>query len=283
MIGKKIKKLREGAGMSQEALAEKMEVTRQAVSKWENDISVPDMQNLLKLSSLFDVSMEEWTKESITEKEEQDAVEQRNGKTERAAASTEKMKPSDEKEKFAHAFLILMLIVFFLAVVLILSFSGNKSGKEVSSVQNEAIVTEAQEESLAENEETENVSQRPEEFSGGTEAEISAQTDYLNSPDGVALRQTAQDFAKAYFGADKETAKKYAVIEEENLEVWESDVWDKLDHFVLKWNPEDLAGKESIGVQYEFMMEGEDSYTYLGLELVRIQGVWKVSDVYLEK
>ncbi|MDO4332203.1 MAG: helix-turn-helix transcriptional regulator [Eubacteriales bacterium] len=53
MVGKKIRKLREEAGLSQEALAEKMEVTRQAVSKWENDLSVPDMENLLKLSAFL--------------------------------------------------------------------------------------------------------------------------------------------------------------------------------------------------------------------------------------
>lgn len=65
--------------------------------------------------------------------------------------------------------------------------------------------------------------------------------------------------------------------------MWNQDVWDELDHFVLKWNPEDLKDRERIGVSCEVRVKGEDSYTYLGLELLKIQGVWKVADVFLEK
>ena len=55
-LGEKIQKLRKENGMSQEHLAELAEVSRQAVSKWELDESVPDIENLLRLSNLFDVS-----------------------------------------------------------------------------------------------------------------------------------------------------------------------------------------------------------------------------------
>lgn len=58
-IGKTIKKLREEKNMTQDNLAEKMNVTRQAVSNWETGKTSPDIDTLFKLSQIFDVSMEE--------------------------------------------------------------------------------------------------------------------------------------------------------------------------------------------------------------------------------
>lgn len=57
-IGQRISKLRKGLGFSQEYVAEKLEVSRQAVSKWENDTSAPDTYNLIALAELFGVSVE---------------------------------------------------------------------------------------------------------------------------------------------------------------------------------------------------------------------------------
>ncbi len=57
-IGQRISKLRKDLGFSQEYVAEKLEVSRQAVSKWENDTSAPDTYNLIALSELFSVSVE---------------------------------------------------------------------------------------------------------------------------------------------------------------------------------------------------------------------------------
>lgn len=55
-LEEKIFKLRKGKGMSQEELAEKLNVSRQAVSRWEMGTAQPDVQNLLQISKLFDVT-----------------------------------------------------------------------------------------------------------------------------------------------------------------------------------------------------------------------------------
>jgi len=54
-IGNKIMTLRKERNLSQEALAEKLEVSRQAVSKWEAEQCLPDIAKIIKLSSLFKV------------------------------------------------------------------------------------------------------------------------------------------------------------------------------------------------------------------------------------
>lgn len=57
-LGEQIQKNRKRKGLSQEELAEKIGVSRQAVSKWESDQSVPDWEKMLALSTLFGVSVD---------------------------------------------------------------------------------------------------------------------------------------------------------------------------------------------------------------------------------
>lgn len=57
-IGKYIKFLRERNNLTQEELAKKVPVTREAVSKWETGRRIPDIETLIILSNIFDVSIE---------------------------------------------------------------------------------------------------------------------------------------------------------------------------------------------------------------------------------
>ena len=59
MLAENLKALRKAKGLSQEELAERLGVTRQAVSKWENDLSCPDITLLPQLARLFDVTTDE--------------------------------------------------------------------------------------------------------------------------------------------------------------------------------------------------------------------------------
>ena len=61
-IGSQIKKLRNALGLSQEELAEKIYVTRQTISNWENEKSYPDIHSLLALSSIFEISLDQLIK-----------------------------------------------------------------------------------------------------------------------------------------------------------------------------------------------------------------------------
>ena len=61
-IGETIASLRKKKGMTQNELAEKMNVTDKAVSKWERDLSCPDINTISKLADILDVSVEELLK-----------------------------------------------------------------------------------------------------------------------------------------------------------------------------------------------------------------------------
>lgn len=58
-IGKKLQILRKNEGMSQQELAEKLNVSRQTIGKWEGDLSLPDIESLVKISEQFNTSINE--------------------------------------------------------------------------------------------------------------------------------------------------------------------------------------------------------------------------------
>ena len=64
LIGDKLKEARLKKNMTQEEVAEKIFVSRQSISNWENNKTYPDIGNVIALSDLYDVSLDELLKGS---------------------------------------------------------------------------------------------------------------------------------------------------------------------------------------------------------------------------
>ena len=64
-LGQKIAMLRSAAKLSQEQLAGKVEVSRQSVSKWESDQSMPEISKVVQLADLFHVTTDDLLREDI--------------------------------------------------------------------------------------------------------------------------------------------------------------------------------------------------------------------------
>lgn len=69
MIGEKIKNKRKELNLTQEYLAKELNISRQAVSKWEKGLSEPSMDNLVKLSGIFGVDINYFKKDKKDEEE----------------------------------------------------------------------------------------------------------------------------------------------------------------------------------------------------------------------
>ena len=69
ILADKITRLRKKNGWSQEELADKMRVSRQAVSKWESAQSIPDLEKILQLGALFGVTTDYLLKDEIEDEE----------------------------------------------------------------------------------------------------------------------------------------------------------------------------------------------------------------------
>ena len=63
LFNEKLKMLRKESKMTQEQLAEKLNVSRQAITKWESGDGVPDIENLKQISKLFNITIDELVKE----------------------------------------------------------------------------------------------------------------------------------------------------------------------------------------------------------------------------
>ena len=74
ILADKIIRLRKKNGWSQEELAEKMNVSRQAVSKWESAQTVPDLEKILQLSGLFGVTTDYLLKDELENEEYTDSA-----------------------------------------------------------------------------------------------------------------------------------------------------------------------------------------------------------------
>ena len=61
-IGKKLKDARMRSGFTQESVAEKVNVSRQTISNWENEKSYPDITSVIELSNLYSISLDELLK-----------------------------------------------------------------------------------------------------------------------------------------------------------------------------------------------------------------------------
>ena len=55
----KIKECREEAGLSQNDIAERLSVTRQAISKWERGINEPDIETIVRLADMYNVTIDQ--------------------------------------------------------------------------------------------------------------------------------------------------------------------------------------------------------------------------------
>ena len=76
-LGSQIKKYRDELSLSQDALAEKLYVSRQTISNWENDKSYPDVKSLLLLSEVFQTSVDNLIKGDVEIMREQVNAEDR--------------------------------------------------------------------------------------------------------------------------------------------------------------------------------------------------------------
>lgn len=105
-LGKQIRKYRKELEFSQEDLAEKVFVSRQTISNWENDKSYPDVKSLVLISSIFNVSLDVLIKGDLKEMKE-------------------KIKEEDiQKFKNESSIFTVLMIIMFITPIPLLKFLG---------------------------------------------------------------------------------------------------------------------------------------------------------------
>lgn len=125
MLGDNIRRLRKLNNMSQDELAEKLNVTRQSISLWENGQTQPSLENIVALAKLFKVSTDELLGSDTTEPPAPNTV-----------PDTEQERPKKNTKLF---FLILgVAVVAVLAVVLAFVFFGGDNNSDNNPETNDS-------------------------------------------------------------------------------------------------------------------------------------------------
>lgn len=136
-------KLRKGKGWSQEELADKLGLSRQAISKWEVGTSKPDIDNVIKISKLFEISIDELVNNEIV-------------KTEAISIYVNKNNKRDRVLKWLRLLMIVLVIIYVVYVIykFVMLFRITQAELQYKDLNNyHYVITKYDENGLKENEE----------------------------------------------------------------------------------------------------------------------------------
>ena len=134
ILADKIIKLRKQRGWSQEQLAEMLNVSRQSVSKWEGGLSIPDLDKIIKMSSLFGVSTDYLLKDEM--EEIQPATTEKGGADGLVISMEEAAKFMEIKEKLSSktAFAVALFILCPIPLILLGALSERMVNGEMAFI-----------------------------------------------------------------------------------------------------------------------------------------------------
>lgn len=119
MLSENIKNLRKEKGMSQEELAVKLNVVRQTVSKWEQNLSVPDSEMLIKIAEVFEVSVSRLLGETVEENDTKTELEKISQKLENLNVMM-----AERNQKSRRIWLTVIAVCLIFIAIILISFSA---------------------------------------------------------------------------------------------------------------------------------------------------------------
>lgn len=121
MLSENIRKLRKEKGISQEELAAKLNVVRQTVSKWEQTLSVPDSEMLIKIAEIFEVSVGTLLGETVEIKDTKTELEEISQKLENLNAMMAERNSRSRRIWLTAVAVCLLLIASIMIAYIVLS------------------------------------------------------------------------------------------------------------------------------------------------------------------
>lgn len=120
MLSKNLKIFREQKGLTQENVAEALNVVRQTISKWEKGISVPDADMLIRLAEVLDVSVSELIGSDVTDEKNEDMI-----AVELARVADQLASRNHRSKRIIKCVLIfLIILLLFLVFLFVINFSA---------------------------------------------------------------------------------------------------------------------------------------------------------------
>lgn len=120
MLSKNLKIFRKRKGLTQENVAEALNVVRQTVSKWEKGISVPDADMLIRLAEILDVSVNELIGSDVADEKNEDMI-----AVELARVADQLASRNHRSKRIIKCVLIfLVILLLFFVFLFVINFSA---------------------------------------------------------------------------------------------------------------------------------------------------------------
>ena len=121
----KLYNLRKQKGLSQEELANRLNVSRQTISKWEVGDSTPDMEKLIAISDMFDISLDELVMDKVpARKDESLSKSEIVGELKDKILSDESKKRTKKWVKIAAIILGVIVLIDIVSMIIYVSLNG---------------------------------------------------------------------------------------------------------------------------------------------------------------
>lgn len=136
-FGERLYELRKHKNISQEELAELLDVSRQSISKWENDKAYPEMTRLLFMSEYFDVSLDYLMRGAENVEHKEDAIIKYKAKNLFMIWNSFVSNLSDKQRKLLVVLYALLICVFIAVVVSFIYGVGYAIGQLIANINND--------------------------------------------------------------------------------------------------------------------------------------------------
>ena len=120
MLSKNLKIFRKRKGLTQENVAEALNVVRQTISKWEKGISVPDADMLIRLAEVLDVSVSELIGSDVADEKNEDMIAVELARVAEQLAS----RNHRSKKILKYVLIFLIILLLFFALLCVINFSA---------------------------------------------------------------------------------------------------------------------------------------------------------------
>ena len=120
MLSKNLKIFRKRKGLTQENVAEALNIVRQTISKWEKGISVPDADMLIKLAEILDVSVSELIGSDVADEKNEDMIAVELARVAEQLAS----RNHRSKKILKYVLIFLIILLLFFALLCVINFSA---------------------------------------------------------------------------------------------------------------------------------------------------------------
>ena len=140
MFSENLKILRKQKGLTQEALAIKLHITRQTISKWEKGLSVPDAEQLVHLAEVLEVPITQLLGQKVADTTNENEV------AEYLAQIAEQLAIKNRRTKLIVKIVVGILVAFVIANLLMVLMSFSSFYEITDSSEESIIVSEAERE-----------------------------------------------------------------------------------------------------------------------------------------